>query len=55
MSKFEEELHRAFNNHNNLMKMMEKKVDELQVSQEELGSSLTRIDEKVKEMQEMLG
>ena len=35
--------------------MLERKVEEIRTSQEELGISLGRIEEKVKEMQEMLG
>lgn len=38
-----------------MTKMLDKKVQEIKESQEELASSLARIEEKVKEMNEMLG
>ena len=38
-----------------MAKMLEKKVEEIKQSQEELASSLATIEEKVKEMKEMLG
>lgn len=44
VSKFEEEVKRTFKNHNNLTKMLEKKVEEIRFSQEELAISLAQID-----------
>lgn len=38
-----------------MTKMLDKKVQEIKESQEELAFSLARIEEKVKEMNEMLG
>jgi hypothetical protein len=55
VERFEEELQHAFKNQNNLTKMMERKVEEIKYSQEELANSLAHIEEKVRDMQEMLG
>jgi hypothetical protein len=44
-----------FKNHTNLTKILERKVDEIKLSQEELALSLMRIEDKVQSMQEALG
>jgi ParB-like chromosome segregation protein Spo0J len=55
VAKFEEEIQRMFKNHTNLTKILERKVDEIKFSQEELAFSLSQIEERVQGMQEALG
>jgi hypothetical protein len=55
VAKFEEELQRTFKNHTNLTKILERKVEEIRFSQEELALSLSLIEERVQGMTEALG
>ena len=55
MSKFEEEVQRMFKNHTNLTKLLERKVEEIKMSQEELAMSLAQIEDRVQVMHEALG
>lgn len=55
MEAFELKIRGSFNAHNNMVRMLDKRLNEISDSQVELAETLLNINEKVNEMEEMIG